>query len=241
MSSPSQDIHRARSSIHHNKLGASQHTITYFNPARDEQHVSGLSHSILVRAMMSAGVKTLQITSTYRSPHDQARVMATNLNSKTSMYKAYGQQVENVGRAIVTSDRTLSTISKEVAKYTGTTVKPKLHTQDDTINAMTDEIKRLEGIHDVGCVSHHQINPAILNVMDIVASSVVPQSALAPFIAALTASPNVKRLGLPAESKNYHPPKKHNPKHFHENKHCIHVEIPQPNDANPTNGNIRYA
>jgi hypothetical protein len=223
-------IQKARAGVGAAKLGgaasASQPSIVFTNPARDERHVSAWTFALLESLMARAGVKRIYITSTYRSPLDQARVMHGNLTPGKSMYAGYGRRVEQVARNIALMDQAVAAVAEAIGSMPG--VKPvgyTPHSQSQVIAEMAAEIERLEAQHGQGCVSKHQMDPARMNVVDIGSRTVTPQSALGAFIAALTASSRIERIGLPKGSKPTHR------KHFVETQACIHLEIPQPNDA----------
>jgi hypothetical protein len=222
-------IRKARSGVAAGKLGgsgqAAQPSIVFSNPSRDESHVSGWTLALLETIMGRAGVKRIYITSTYRSPHDQARVMRVNLTGKKSMYGGHGRRVEAVARNIVLIDKVGAILADAIGKLPG--VEPTgytMHSRDEIVASMAEEIEALERQHGQGCVSRHQIDPMLINVLDISSAAIAPRTALAPFIAALTAAPWIARIGLPKGSKATHS------KHFVETQPCIHLEIPQPID-----------
>lgn len=104
-----------------------------------------------------------------------------------------------------------------------------MHSNEEIVAEMAAQIERLEHQHGQGCVSRHQLDPALSNVVDIGSRTVAPQSALGAFISELTASTRVQRIGLPKGSKATHC------KHFVETQPCIHLEIAQPMDAPQVN------
>lgn len=222
-------IQKARSGVAATKLGGTGHvaqpSIVFSDPQRDERHVSGWTLALLGAIMVRANVKRIYITSTYRSPHDQARVMKVNLTGTKSMYGPNGRRVEEVARNIVLMDKVGTILAGAIGKLPG--VKPvgyKVHTKDDILASMAEQIVKLEHQHGQGCVSRHQIDPLRTNVLDIASAVVTPQTALASFIAELTAACWIERIGLPKGIKTTHS------KHFRETQPCIHLEIPQPND-----------
>jgi hypothetical protein len=154
--------------------------------------------------MLASGVTKVNVTSTYRSPTDQVRVMLGNYTPGKTMYRALGRKVEAVAAA-----------SHYTAADSGTDKEASVEA------AMLTELERLEHVHGVGCVSHHQKDPSQSNVIDIAAASVRPQSKLPDFVRQLTNSVFIERLGLPKSMKPY------SHKHFHETAHCLHLEIPQ--------------
>lgn len=222
-------IMKALSGVATAQLGggsAPQPSIVFTNPMRDEPHVSAWTLALLAAVMAKAGVKRIYITSTYRDPKDQARVMFGNLTPGKSMYGGYGKRVEQVARNMQLMDDVGTAVAEGLAKLPGLGPSGfRRHTADEVVARMADEIKRLEGHHGMGCVSRHQMDPAVMNVIDISQGSLTPQSKLAAFIGELTASTRIARIGLPKGSMATHA------KHFVETQPCIHLEIPQPIDG----------
>lgn len=222
--------HAARSKVPAAHLGgkrsAPQPSIVFTDPARDERHVSAWTLAVLEALMARAKVTRIHITSTYRGPLDQARVMYGNLTPGKSMYAGDGRRVEQVAQNIVLVDKAVMAVAEGLSKMPGLT--PTRYTPRSShqiVSAMANEIERLEAQHGQGCVSRHQIDPARMNVLDISTRLLMPHSSLATFIAVLTASPRIERIGLPVGSTRTHR------KQFVETQPCIHLEIPQPNDA----------
>lgn len=197
-------------------------TIQFANPARDGQHVSGYSKTILSACMKRAGVQSIMITSTYRSPGDQARVMLDNADKQSGwMYKAHGHEVEKVAR-----DNQAVVAQVQKGLQNGFDAKKPLpgptKTRSQLQSEMILKIHELERKFGVGCVSKHQTDPKKMNVIDIDPKSVQPAKALGDFIKALTGDLHIQRIGLPGGAKKY------SEKHFVESVGCLHVEIPQP-------------
>jgi hypothetical protein len=152
--------------------------------------------------------------------------MHRNLTPGKSMYAGHGHRVEAVARNIVLMDQAVIAVAEAIAKLPG--VRPvgyHLHSNEEIVAEMAAQIERLEHQHGQGCVSRHQLDPALSNVVVIGSRTVAPQSALGAFISELTASTRVQRIGLPKGSKATHC------KHFVETQPCIHLEIAQPMDA----------
>jgi hypothetical protein len=231
-------LHRARTGIAATRLGVGTHSqpsIVFTDPPRDEGHVSSWTLALLGSLMATARVTRVYVTSTYRSPQDQARVMLGNLTPGKSMYAGYGQRVERVAQNIVLIDNVLSIVSDSL-RESGFAAKPHVrHSRDDLVRAMASEIERLERHHGEGCVSRHQADPNLLNVVDLAAGAVTPQGRLSAFIDVLTRSPRIARIGLPKGSTATHG------KQFVETQNCIHLEIPQLNDAPFPSGGLMRA
>ena len=169
--------------------------------------------------MRASGVRVVWITSTYREPKEQARVMFENLSDpsnrgKKSMYKAHGQQVEAVYREFEAGAVRGFSVGFDPAK--------PFPSPSRAMAGMEARILELEAQFDTGCVSKHQVDPSVLNVIDISARRLEPNGNLSAFVRVLTDSMLVSRIGLPKEEERYHT------KHFRESVSCLHLEIPQP-------------
>ncbi len=196
-------------------------SINFAHQARDAQHVSGYSKAILANCMRVAGVQSITITSTYRSPKDQGRVMLDNASRQSGwMYKEHGHAVEKIARDSLSANRRVQDgLAKGFDPQRPLPGPTKSHAE--TQSEMILKIHELERKFGVGCVSKHQTDPKKTNVIDIDPKSVKPFSALAPFIKALTGAQHVERIGLPGGARKY------SKKHFVESVGCLHVEIPQ--------------
>ena len=122
-----------------------------FGPNAKSSDVTPYSLGVLRDVMAAANVATVTISSTQRSPADQARVMFNNLETQgvaaqRRLYKPPGQAVIDV---------------YEAGKAAGQT--------PDAIKAgMTAKIVELGPMN----VSHHAADPKLLNVFDVAPSSV---------------------------------------------------------------------
>ena len=193
--------------------------IEFQYPARDEKYVSRYSKDLLQQCMKASGLAKIIITSTYRSPEDQARVMLDNLSPTRTMYRGPGQDVEALGKQYARERAAFeqgSLYGFNPNKPLPTTSQPRRVVEA----AMAARIHRHEAILGPGCVSHHQLNPIECNVIDI-SPRPIPLPILQKFVGALTSSPLISRIGLPACVPKTHP------KHFRETARCLHVEIPQ--------------
>jgi hypothetical protein len=147
-----------------------------FGPNAKSSDLSDFSLAVLRDIMRVAEVAKLTITSTQRSPQDQARVMYDNIvrdgvARQKALYKAPGQSVIDAYVA---------------AKSAG---KPA----DDIKAAM------LARILEVGPekVSRHAADPRVLNVFDISPASVAQQAA---FVAAAKSDARVAKVLTPADN-----------------------------------------
>lgn len=120
--------------------------ITFQNPASAGE-VTPYSIAVIKKVMLLSGVKAIQISSVYRSPEDQGRVMFDNLEQgKRIRYKGPGRAVtEQYDKA-----------------------KRASRTPTDTLRLMVDEIYYL----GPESVSKHASPPGWLNVVDIRPSSI---------------------------------------------------------------------
>lgn len=122
-----------------------------FGPNAKASDVSPYSLGVLSDVMTAAKVTKVTISSTQRSPADQARVMYNNLetqgvDAQRRLYKPPGQAVIDVY------------VAGKAAKQTPDAIKA----------AMTAKINEL----GPETVSHHAADPKVLNVLDVAPSSV---------------------------------------------------------------------
>jgi hypothetical protein len=115
-----------------------------FAKSTDEKNVSEKSRDVLDDLLMAAGIDEMTVTSTQRTPEEQARAIFTNckklgVDSQLKLYGPYGDAVVHV-----------------YAKLRG---KPDAV----IVAAMVEEIKVL----GPGNVSHHCADPSKLNVIDL--------------------------------------------------------------------------
>lgn len=195
--------------------------VKFVHPNRDSKHISGFTILILMQAMKTAKVNKIWITSTYRNEEDQARVMLENLVPGRTMYRGDGQKVEAIG-AKYASERKV--IRDGLARgFDPTKPLPRItQSREEVEAAMALKIHELERHNGIGCVSHHQMNPRVVNVLDIDPKFVDPSNHLIKFTKVLTASASVSRIGLPGGIMRF------SEKHFRESVGCLHLEILQP-------------
>jgi hypothetical protein len=194
--------------------------IAFANSLRDQKFVSQHSVYVLEQCMKFAEVTKIIITSTYRSPEDQARVMLSNLRpGPGTMYAGAGADVEKIGKQHV---KERGIIQQGLSLGFDPNKRLPRFTQDraQVEQLMAARIHHHESLLGAGCVSHHQKNPAECNVLDVDPSS-ISQRGFRKFVSALTQSSSVSKIGLPGSIQPYHP------KHFRESARCLHVEIPQ--------------
>lgn len=156
--------------------------IRFANPARDMAKVSDYSLSVLKDIMSVAGISHILITSTARTPSEQARIMFENIerhgvDHQKRLYGPFGDRV--------------------IDRYSELNASGK--TRDDIISGMTSRINML----GPGNVSRHVGDPDVLNVVDIAPSSVpVPQRE--SFERAVRADARVLKLLTPPADPAYH-------------------------------------
>jgi hypothetical protein len=151
-----------------------------FGPNAKSSDVSEYSLGVLQDVMAAANVAKLTISSTQRSPTDQARVMFNNLETQgvaaqRKLYKPPGQAVIDVyvaGKAANESD-------------------------DDIKAGMTEKILEL----GPETVSHHAADPKVLNVFDVAPSSVSDVDA---FQTAAKADSRVSKFLTPPNDPGLH-------------------------------------
>jgi len=205
--------------------------IRFANPDRDRKYVSSFSMLTLKDLMKRAHVNSILITSTYRSEEEQARVMLSNLKpGPGSMYAGPGRQVEQVGKRYAEERQT---IQDGIAHgFDPNRPLPRLtETREQVECKMALQIHALERHKGVGCVSRHQQNPSVINVIDVDPMHLAPPNKLIAFIKELTKSASIQRIGLPGGVTPF------SRKHFTESVRCLHVEILQVGDY-PTNSNV---
>src|SRR5271157_3434976 len=137
---------------------------------------------VLQGIMDDAGVDEVLITSTVRSPIDQARVMFNNLEAhgvaaQKMLYKLPGQQVIDV----YASMRAMG------------------HDAADTQTAMVQKILELGSQN----VSHHCVDPAVRSVFDVAPSS-VPDLQRGAFVSAVSSCDQVDKFLQPPVDPAFH-------------------------------------
>ena len=135
------------------------------------------SRKVLSEIMRKAGVPGALITSTQRSPQDQARAMFQNLEAKgvasqKALYGPNGDLVIDVFAAGKAAGKTAAQIQ-------------------------ADMTKKIIGLGPSN-VSHHAADPKVLNVFDVAPTS-IPAARQAAFKAALRADPRVKKFLEPSD------------------------------------------
>jgi hypothetical protein len=143
-----------------------------FTPNAKAAALTPFSRKVLSEVMRKPGVTGALITSTQRTPEEQARAMFQNLEalgvkSQKDLYGPNGDLVIDVFVAGKTAGRTAAQIQK----------------------AMTQKIVALGPSN----VSHHAADPKTLNVFDISPSS-IPDAKRAAFLAAVRADNRVRKL-----------------------------------------------
>jgi len=151
-----------------------------FGPNAKAADVSPYSLGVLRDVMNAANVATLTISSTQRSPGDQARVMYNNLEgqgvaAQRKLYKPPGQAVIDVYVAGKAANKSADEIKAE----------------------MTARINELGPMN----VSHHAADPKVLNVFDVAPSSVADVPA---FEAAAKADNRVSKFLTPPNDPGLH-------------------------------------
>lgn len=151
-----------------------------FGPNAKAAAVSGYSMQIIKGILLKAGLTSATISSTARSPADQARVMYANIEkygvkAQKKLYAAAGDAVIDV----------------YVAE------KAKQKTPAQIKSAMTDKIIQLGPEN----VSRHAADPSVLCVVDIAPSSIANKSA---FEKAVRHEPRVSKFITPPDDPGYH-------------------------------------
>lgn len=156
-------------------------TLSFGTNANDEA-VSAYSRTVLKSILRSATITSATITSTARTAADQARVMYNNLESHgvTSQHKLYG----------ASGDKVIDMYEQE----------KKLKKTAAEIKAAMEAL-----IMEIGPsnVSHHCVDLATLNVVDISPGS-IPAARKQPFITAVNAESRVSKFLQPPADPAYH-------------------------------------
>lgn len=151
-----------------------------FGPNARAQDVTAFSRNVLIDIMRRAELTRVVISSTSRSPADQARVMFNNLERfgiahQKALYGPAGDRVIDVYRSAKGAGRSAADIKR----------------------LMTEEIIRIGPTR----VSRHASDPKILNVFDVAPSSV---SRRAGFERAVRADARVAKFIVPPSDPGYH-------------------------------------
>lgn len=153
----------------------SQPTIN-FGPNANQSVVSTLSKTILREILNHAGLDGCLITSTSRTPADQARIMFNNIEAhgvaaQKALYAAAGDQVIDVY------------VAKKAGKKTAAQIKA----------AMEAKIKAIGPEK----VSHHCADPTRLNVVDVSPSSIANKHAFENAVNVARNSEKISRFITP--------------------------------------------
>ena len=157
-------------------------TIQFLNAAKSMQFVSDYSKLVLTEIMQKSGVTSILITSTARTPADQARIMYENIERygvehQKLLYSKYGDQVID-----------------EYSKF-----KSKKNHKQFIISMMAAKIVAL----DPSKVSSHVADPAKLNVIDIAPSSIDP-ALRKLFVDAVDGDERISKYFGPPKDPAYH-------------------------------------
>jgi hypothetical protein len=151
-----------------------------FGPNAKSSDVSPYSLGVLQDVMSAANVAKLTISSTQRSPADQARVMFNNLETQgvatqRRLYKPPGQAVIDVY------------VAGKAANEAADAIKAEMTAKVIALGPET--------------VSHHAADPKILNVFDVAPSSVADVDA---FQTAAKADSRVSKFLTPPNDPGLH-------------------------------------
>ena len=151
-----------------------------FGPNTNPPDVTAFSMKVLEDILRAAGLKRAVVSSTSRSPGQQARVMynnivATGVAAQKRLYGAAGDQIIDVY------------VASKAARKTPDQIKADMEAK----------------IVEIGptAVSHHASDPKILNVFDVAPSSVANRAA---FEQAVRADARVKKFLVPPNDPGYH-------------------------------------
>lgn len=154
-----------------------------FGARANKSVVSQKTLDLLKSILKDAGLDSCRITSTSRTPEDQARAMynnlvATSVPRQKKLYGAAGDQVIDV-----------YVVQKAAGK-----------TADQIKAAMEAKIKALGPTH----VSRHCADPSVLNVIDIAPSTIANKQAFETAVLAAKARGKVSHFITPPTDPAYH-------------------------------------
>lgn len=160
----------------------SEPTITFGSNA-NQAVVSEHSRTVLKGILTAAGLGSCRITSTSRTPEDQARVMYNNIvdhgvAAQKSLYAAAGDQVID---------------AYVLARNQG-------KSQSQIRTAMKNKIVAV----GPGRVSRHCADPAVLNVIDVAPSSIADKAAFEAAVNQAVQSGRVSKFLMPPQDPAYH-------------------------------------
>lgn len=164
------------------KLAASAQAKLAFAPNANAQALTPYSKQVLNDILRTAGLTGAVISSTQRTPADQARAMFDNLESvgvqkQKDLYGIYGDMIIDVYAAGKAANKTAAQIQKD----------------------MTARIIAVGPTN----VSHHAADPKILNVFDIAPTS-IPAAKWDTLENAVRADKRVKQFFRPPADPGFH-------------------------------------
>ncbi len=168
-----------------------------------QEHVTAYSISILTDNLINSKNKSALITSGYRPPRDQARVMYNNILRKgvANQKRLYGRYGDKIIDTYVAAKQ-YNKMTPLLSTYFG--VSFSKFSRGGIIKLMTKKIEQV----GPGKVSKHSSNPLIYNVLDISPGSL---QHLNEFINSLKSDLRIKKIITPPKDP------------------AIHIEIPQNN------------
>lgn len=157
-------------------------TIKFLNLTRDSSKVSKYSRSVILDVMKESGVSSVTITSTARTPLEQARIMYENIEQhgvshQKKLYGRYGDKV--------------------IDEYTA--LKSKKLSKSDIISGMKVKITNLGSRN----VSRHAGDPKVINVIDIAPSS-IPINLRDSFSKAIATESRIGKFFEPPKDPAFH-------------------------------------
>jgi len=159
-------------------------------------HVTNKSAVVIAKNLVASGNSSARITSAYREPSDQARVMFDNIESKGAnnqkrLYGPSGDKVIDVHTEAKESDG----VNTVAGLITGGA--PQVTPNSEIKSAMTDKINEV----GPGKVSKHSSDPNTYNVIDISPRSLTNGSA---FGNSVKNDSNIKKVITPPTDPAYH-------------------------------------
>ena len=157
-------------------------TIIFSGQSAKEATFKPYTRGVLEDIMQKAGVSSCTITSTTRTPHDQARIFYQQLSGQlaSAAYAAPGEAVKAVGKKAIKDGKT----------------------RDEAIGLMEAKIQTFDPMSQV---SKHLADPEVLNVFDVAPNS-IPSKQQQAFVDAVASDARVSKFLHPGNSTDpaYH-------------------------------------
>ena len=170
-----------------------------FSGRAKREDFSSYSRAVLTSIMKAAGVYTVRITSTYRSAHDQARVMAHNIEQTGAKKQRALYKGKPGSRLVDLYEREKAAVEEAERRGIDTGVRVGFGMQRHLITVLERRISEIGQEK----VSNHSGMQAILNVFDVDPHTMSPKDAKA-FLEAAKNDSRVTRIIPPPKDPAFH-------------------------------------